>query len=332
MACRKNKEQFKAESILVHGDIFGFDDYYPETVRHKSKLKCYRSGEYFYASPDNLIRNKRGCSCCRGKKISEALTMNFEDAYLSINTIHPKLHIQKHSYKSFDTPCEILCDIHGIFTRKPNEIKYTKHGCTQCAEDVGIITSRRLTQEEFLAKAHKVNPNLDFTGTVYTRMDEHLTYRCTKHNKTINNRAGNLLYANATGCTECSREQCVHKLHGKYNSTILERDVDKYKDIPCNVYVIRMFGLGETIYKIGLAKDIEDRMGALRRQTGSTELVYKFSSNIYDSYYLEKSLHDLYKDSRFIPEVKFKGWTELFTLSSEMLKEVESIMEVGYID
>lgn len=331
MACKKTKEQFKKESIAVHGDIFGFDEFNPETVRHKSKLFCYRSGKYFYASPDNLIRNKRGCSCCKGLKISQALIMTFEDAYKNLNDKHPNLHIQEHSYTSFYNKCDILCDIHGLLVKSPTAIKQTKYGCPKCAEDKGVITSRRLTRDEFLERAKDINLNLDFTNTKYTTMNAYLTYSCTKHNKIIKNRAGNLLYANATGCIECSREKASPKLHGKYNKTILERDVDKYKNIPCSVYVIKMLGLGSNIYKIGLAKDVEDRMGALRRQTGSTNLIYKFYSNIYDSYYLEKSLHNLYKDFKFIPKVKFKGWTELFSLDMNKLKEIETIMEVGYI-
>lgn len=313
---KTSPEEWVRRAKDIHGDEFQYHLFNPDGVFDKSTLICNHTNEEFQISPDNLVNGGKKCSCCKGKRITEALKLPYAEANTKLQEKHPHLSILESSYIKFSSPCTVLCKEHGAFVKTPQTIMPTSKGCEGCNVAAGNIRHRPYTESEFIAKSFKSHPHIDFTDCGYKTQKSHVRYTCKVHNftdKVLANHVGNSV---GMICPICNRSALQEKLVGFYNEKIIERNLDHSLVYSSTRYLIHLPNLGENVYKIGIAHKLSERLGVIGKACGGAELVDQKPNNLYNCFYSEQELHTKFKGQRFISPIEFGGHTELFTLSS----------------
>lgn len=106
-------------------------------------------------------------------------------------------------YKGSNIKICFMCDIHGEFLARPNDI-LNGQGCPKCGG------TQKLTNEEFIAKANVVhNSFFSYDKCIYTNSNEKVTITCPIHGD-FEQKANNHL--NGQGCPKCKYEHIIHKI------------------------------------------------------------------------------------------------------------------------
>lgn len=326
MRKRKTRDHWINRALEIHGDSYDYSEFYPESVKSKSRVTCNFTGESWMITPDNLVNNKRGCPCCKGRRISESKTMPYEQALSRLQSKHPHITIVEDTYNGFSKTCEMICEEHGLFCSDPEQVYSSPHGCIQCVEDTGYNRHRPMSQDEFLDKALKLKPNLDFSESVYKSLNEKINYRCKKHpDELLSARAGNVLYHYKYGCDICAKESAKENLTGWYTVSNIERNKEYFLGKTSYLYLMQLDNTD--IYKIGLSYNPKKRLKEIRKTYENFKIVHTVKNVVYNCFYAEKDLHDKYRECRYKELDYFKGHTEIFKLSEKDIEDIIKDME-----
>lgn len=91
--------------------------------------------------------------------------------------------------------------------------------------------------------------------------------------------------------------------------TSAEVNKERWLNIDCSVYVVRLYNEYENFYKIGISVDVPRRLNQIPYKH---EIIDVTETNMYEAYYLENELHQKYKQYRYFPAKDFDGKTECF--------------------
>ena len=167
-------------------------------------------------------------------------------------------------------------------------------------------------------RVYKLNPNILILDTDYKNTNERLHCRCLVCNHEWNPICNNLLAGR--GCPECGKY--ITNCDGLYNKTIAERNKEKWLRESANVYIIKCFNDEEEFYKIGITK-----RKIKKRFSGNIpykyNIIYEYKTNMYDGMYVEKILQNIHNQFKYIPKLKFDGYTECY---NEIL-DIEDIIK-----
>lgn len=95
----------------------------------------------------------------------------------------------------------IICPEHGVFKQYPAQLRKNGAGCPSCGE-VRRRASQRLSQAEAIAKAReKHGDTYDYSGTVYTKGADKITFGCPEHG--LVSMTANLHIHAGRGCPRC---------------------------------------------------------------------------------------------------------------------------------
>lgn len=197
---------------------------------------------------------------------------------------------------------KVNCVRHGEYTTKPNWLLTRGHHCEQCAE--GNRSSRKfLGTDGFIEKASSVHGDkYDYSNSEYLGAREYISIVCETHGLfnqiPYYHLAGN-------GCPECG------KLTGGYGASDYERVCPEGS----NVYLMKIESDNEMFYKIGISKEPFKRARDINRssQYSSTVLKYSFHKDAKVIWRIEKDLHGLFSDFKYVPQSSFDGCTECFS-------------------
>ena len=79
------------------------------------------------------------------------------------------------------------------------------------------------------------------------------------------------------------------------------------------MYVLKLIGNGELFYKVGITgRDEKYRFNSIS-QSYKIKIEYKEEMLIEDAYNLEQFFLEDFKSKKYIPQIKFKGYTECLT-------------------
>ena len=86
---------------------------------------------------------------------------------------HPHLDFSKAIYTKATEKITVICSTHGEFSKRYSDFKELS-GCPSCGKEKMKIKNS-LTQEEFIEKVSRINPNLDLSETVYINSNTPVT-------------------------------------------------------------------------------------------------------------------------------------------------------------
>ena len=123
---KKTTKEFVEQAIVVHGDLYSYEDTQYKNSGTKVVICCKIHGAFEQVAKDHL--SGRGCRFCA--RVGSNLELFLKAAEL--------FHRGRYNYSLVDyincyTPVEIICDEHGVFLQKP--IYHTRgSNCPDCAK------------------------------------------------------------------------------------------------------------------------------------------------------------------------------------------------------
>ena len=196
----------------------------------------------------------------------------------------------------------VVCNLHGEYRTKPNWLLSRGHHCDICAEEKRS-ERKFLGIDGFIRKSLSVHGNLyDYSKVNYNGAREYVEIICPKHGlfKQIPyyHLAGN-------GCPECG------KVTGGYSAT----DYAKVCPDGSNVYLLKIYDKEEMFYKIGISKNIKNRVQDIKGQARyNVDIVsYNYHEDAEYVFYVENILNYLFDQFKYKPKQNFQGFTECFS-------------------
>lgn len=136
-------EKFIQKAIEVHGDKYMYDKVDYINSKTKVKISCKKHGDFMQTPSDHLSRC--GCPKCGYECVGKLQLKNtnwFISRSIDIHGDTYDYTISK--YINIVTKLDIICPIHGCFTRTPNEHINKKRGCPKCRNSSGETKIRYL--------------------------------------------------------------------------------------------------------------------------------------------------------------------------------------------
>lgn len=255
--------------------------------KYETRLKHFKSGhECTIVNKKYAIENIKLWIKLNDKQI-ELLSDNFVNA-------NSKLH-----WKCLIDRCEWEANWNSLSQ---------EHGCPVCGIKIQI-EKRKLSIEEVKQKLNKINPNIELLSTEYVNANSKLHWKCSIDGCEWETTWGSLSYG--SGCPVCGRKTAHGD--GGYNSTLAERNKEKWKNEKADVYFIECWNNEEHFYKIGItSKKVKQRFAG-NQMPYNYKILKLINTNKYDATYIEKQLHEIHDIYSYIPKIEFSGHTECFS-------------------
>jgi len=304
MSSYMTQEKFLSKCMTKHEGKYDYSLVRYEGDKSVITLICPTHGKFNQVAGTHS--GGAGCKKCGADKVRAASLQKRYEGFLLESNIK---HTSKYGYGDVDyinshTAVNITCKYHGNFLQTPASHKRGS-GCPSCAK-----ASSRLSQEQFLQKASKVhNKRYDYSKSVYEHSDSKILVTCELHGD-FSQKASMHLFG--YGCQACAKG-------GGNNLTIANRRKGDYLTIPSGLYVMQLDWLsGPTVYKVGITRDLRNRVRSIEAEaTCKVSVLYYTPSNLYDSILKENEVHLLLQGYGFVPDIKFSGYTECFSLPDE---------------
>lgn len=150
--------------------------------------------------------------------------------------------------------------------------------------------------------------NIDYSNVDYINNKNHIKLSCKVHNYSYTQRPSHHM-ANIQGCPHCATSTI------KYSKENFEKHKDFFKDKVGIIYILKLIGNGELFYKVGITgRDEKYRFNSIS-QSYRVKIEYKEEMLIEDAYNLEQFFLEDFKNKKYIPKIKFKGYTECLTIN-----------------
>lgn len=197
----KTHEQFIEEMKVINPNIEVLGKY--TKSNEKITCKCKLCNNIWEAIPNDLLQG-HGCPPCNSKKASEKQRKSHEDFLIEMSVVHPELEVLS---KYITSKKKVTCkckECGNIFDMKPNSL-LVGQGCPPCNKRKAH-EKRTLSNEEFLERIDKLNPNYEVLDT-YTNCETKIRCRCNVCNGIWEVKPIKLL--NGRGCPICNGNKCV---------------------------------------------------------------------------------------------------------------------------
>lgn len=231
--------------------------------------------------------------------IESKFTLFLENSFNVHNTL---FDYSKVNYINNNIKVEIVCQKHGSFWQRP-DVHIHGSGCKQCQSKQTSRRCRKST-EQFVEKSkNKFDDTYDYSKVNYKTNSSKVEICCPKHGSFFQSPSTHL---KGHGCPTCSKD-----LYG-YGWYTPKNAVDANNI--CYLYTIKLTSNEETFYKIGITDNLIRRHNRIHNESGyNVEIIESIISTKYDCNLLEKLLlKNKQRKSKYIPEIKFIGWTECF--------------------
>ncbi len=121
------------------------------------------------------------------------------------------------------------------------------------------------------------------------------------------------------GCEQCAREICHGK--GPYSITMAERNKEEWKNTTVIIYNILFKNENEEFIKVGITgQSLNRRFSSITMY--DWKVLEEIPMSLYEATYLEDKIHDVLKDSSYIPKIKFGGYKECFLVTGHTAQDV----------
>lgn len=216
-----------------------------------------------------------------------------------------------------------ICPLHGEQSGEPryhlDPNKTT--GCIKCGRELAI---KNATKDENIFKAQAIKYHegkYDYSKFIYKGNKIHGIVRCNTCGHEWNVRPDlHLATDSKRGCPKC-----------KVNAIYTKKYYEKHgiQDHECSLYIVQFIERKskETFIKIGITKhsSIKTRFRGLHDKY-EIIILYQKDTMFFEAYELEQQLQKLVHEYKYIPNDKFKGYTECF--NTNCLDNLQSSLEV----
>lgn len=95
------------------------------------------------------------------------------------------------------------------------------------------------------------------------------------------------------------------------------------------LYIIECVGHNEKFYKVGItSRTVSERFKDKAKMPYSISVIYKLESSADMIYNIEREIMRIIKNDRYIPSIKFGGYTECFS----NMEKVEQYLNTDFIN
>lgn len=228
-----------------------------------------------------------------------------------------KRHGFKYSYESScysgaDEEIVVTCKEHGNFKTTPHEHLSKLHGCKWCKAD-----SSRITNEEILVRCINKHGNTyeyDFSGYKGSIKGSYIRIYCAAHGWFSQSPYNH--YKQGQGCRECGKLVQGGKSLADHKTSSIKYGGTSF------LYLIKCYNEVEIFYKIGIS------VSGVMTRFSSSNLPYRYEvikekSFIADvTWNLEKKLLEDYSAKKYVPEHRFRGYTECLKLDASDIFDI----------
>jgi len=297
-----DNRQFIKKAKDVHGDRYTYTETLYEGTYKPVNIMCKIHGE-FKIRPNNHLSGKQGCQKC-SKKYRPTTEEFIERA--------KEVHGNKYDYslseygKNNRDKVKIICHEHGEFEQSPaNHISH-KNECPICSRSK-CGEYHKKTNEQFIEKAIEVHGDkYDYSLVDYINSKTKVKIICHEHGEFEQSPSSHI--HQSAGCPICSYKHYV----GGYGEQRFINNPE-IKNNPAMLYLISIKNDTEIFLKIGITqKTLHERFTLNNKLPYNYEVINVINGKLYDMFILEQKLKRLYKHSKYIPNIKFNGYTECF--------------------
>lgn len=314
-------QEFIDRAVIVHGGKFDYSKVAYINTHTKITIICPIHGEFQQKPNDHLRGN--GCYACSGKQ--RTTTADFivkaraaiGDSYDFSTTV----------YKNLDTPVDIICPNHGLFTKLPRLMLQQHQGCPQCGYERMLANSKNLalSTSEFVNRASVIHNNkYDYSNVEYTSGSNKVAIVCPDHGEFMQRPDSHLLGA---GCPVCGNLAKCGK--GGYTFEYFENNPAE-KQKPALLYLVDVVNGNEHFVKIGVtAKSIEQRFNRSEYKNMTITPIRIKYMPLYEAFRLEQVLLADLKPYQFFSNSRFSGYTECFQNKPEVMQSVFELINIS---
>lgn len=283
MTAKLTRDEFINRANIIHDNKYLYDKTIYTNNKTKLCIVCPLHGE-FWQSPHVHIRDKCGCAMC-----GNYFTHTRDSIIKKFSNIHgTRYNYSLINYKNALTKIEIVCDKHGTFWQTPAD-HYTGHGCAKCKSDKATYSWIEI-YALFLEK-HETYYSYDestyLSGSIKMRMI------CPEHGDFWQKPE---IHKSGSGCKICTASGGP----GKYCETIFQRNL-VLKETTGYLYFLKLLDTDGTIfYKIGITKDLDNRIVGFTLQN-SAEVLWYTSDTLYNCFLTEQHIIEENRDYKYIP-------------------------------
>lgn len=261
-----------------------------------------------------------GCPKCSNIKSGEYARLNTGDFIKKSKELHnDKYDYSLVEYKNAKTKVKIKCNTHGVFLQTPNS-HLVGSGCPKCA-------GRNKDTNEFIRQSKIIHNNIyDYSLTKYTGNKNYVKIICPSHG-VFDQISGNHLFGQ--GCCFCAQEnrnkyQRNNPAGWSINNWSIKAKQSKHFD-SFKVYIIRCWNDEEEFYKIGRTfNTVKKRFSNKLSMPYNYEVIKEFIfdkhtemiDNARECFNKETELKRLNKENKYLPNIKFNGMNECYSLKS----------------
>lgn len=305
-------ESFISRASETHNNFYDYSKVNYTGALKKVIITCPKHGDFFQQASKHI--DGRGCLKCsidRGVKYN---TIE-EDEYLKkVIEVHGDIYIYDAvKYKGSQNPITAECRKHGKFTI-PKATDFLQRGCKKCSwERMKLEKSTKF--EDFVLQANKIHNNkFKYNKLSYINKSNDIEIICPTH--------GNFFqlghsHIKGAGCPQCNPQR---------GWTLTEWiNLFKTKNLSYgSVYVMGFTKNKESFIKVGMTSNLKNRIkdftyGAKKYKI---TLLQEIKGTPLAIWNLEKKIHDLLNEYKYIPQIKFGGYTECFDFNAtKILKE-----------
>lgn len=316
---RKGQEHTKTTGYFirkareVHGDKYDYSMTEYTGTDNPLTFMCPIHGVTSQRPRDHL--STYGCSRCGSEAAGDRLRYDSSIFLKLATSTHGDLYdYTLVDYKASNIKVDIICHTHGIFSQTPAS-HLQGRGCVRCG-NIQCGTMLADTLEDFLRKANEAHGDkYDYSLVDYVDSKTKVSLICNIHGEF---RQAPTSHSTGSGCKGCQYEG----LQGVLNSTLIERDPEKFRSQHCTVYLMKLPDLGTDVYKVGVSKDPRKRSKDIAVTVGEVQVTAYLSCNTYTAFYLEQTIHEAFALTRHRVSVRFAGHTELFTLTAKQVAAI----------
>ena len=199
MAKRVTTTSFIERAREIHGAKYEYHKVVYVKAKDKVEIICSQHG-LFHQSPNKHLQGK-GCPDCGKVKAGNSNKRSINEFIEKANETHQKKYLYSLTrYTNSQTPVEIECKIHGVFTQIPNN-HLRGAGCPKCAATRGGLKKREGSARSFIFRATQVHGNrYDYSDVSYVDSGTPTRIICSKHGPFLQSPSSHL---QGRGCRKC---------------------------------------------------------------------------------------------------------------------------------
>lgn len=313
------EEEYLERLKTIHGDKYTYEESTILEYRKKVTYYCKEHGKK--EKKLSHLLSGGGCPDCAKKENQKKCKKDTKYFIEKGKEIFGDLHDYSITeYKHSTQKVDVICKKHGKFSVLPSNYYRGQTGCRKCVGDK-VRNSKLKNREYYLDRLKDLlGDNYDFSKSELTDTRTYIKYIC-KHHGEQTAKLNNLL--NGMKCPKCSYEE--HE--GFYNTTIIERDQEKFLNFQTNLYLLEIKKDKEVFLKIGISRKIKDRVTNIQKSGYKVKKLKSYKGNLYDVFNFEQLIIKEFSDKKYRPEIFFKGHTECLQYSSlEYLNDIFNIL------